>query len=394
MTQLFDHQTEYIADLPKHCIMAAATGTGKGQMSLEHYKRYSNGLPLLILAPASKAKSPDWERELAMANLSNVPHQIVSYDKFARDPNKYITQEFVLIADEVHFIKAPTTKRGKATILAAKRASQFIGLSATPTPNGMKDFVSYAIIWGLVRNKTEFERRFVITDRSRGFPIIVGYREQHVLRNMWAQIAKPMERYMESQSIGIDIELPKAALKEYRRLMKERITEDGDMLDNPSKLFAHLRQFTAYARQDALRNVLDGTDEHAIVFYNYNRERDAIMEVLKDYDVDIYEQSGHASNLPARDTWETMKRSVTLAQYQSASAAIELQYASVTVYYSPTYSYADFHQSMGRTRRTGQTKTPLFYMFRVLDTIDPAVWKAIKEKRDFSEKLYANTIDT
>lgn len=386
---LFPYQLEAIEGLPKDVILAFDTGTGKGQSSLEHYKRYSLGLPLLIIAPASKAKSGDWERELDMAELSHIPHQIVSYDKFGRSPTKYIDDEnFVLIADECHFIKQPTTKRGKATIAAARLSKQFIGLSATPLPGGFKDLVSYMMIWGKVRNITEFRNRFMVIDKSRGFPIILGYREQGVLKDFWNSVAKPLERTMDSTSIGVDIQLKPAQLNEYRRLKKDRTTRDGDLLDNPSKLFSHLRQYSAPMRSDALRSVLDGTNEHVIVFYNFNTERDEILKVLEDYPVEVYEQSGHRSHLPERAVWDTMKPSVTIAQYQSASTAIELQYASVTVYYSPTYSFSDFHQSLGRTKRVGQKKHPVFYMFRVLGTIDEAVWKCIKEKRDFSESVW------
>lgn len=391
MTELYPYQLEYLKDLPKNVIMAAATGTGKGQMSLEHYKRHNEQSPrILILAPASKVKTGDWERELEMAGLADVEHKIVSYDKFARKPADYICSIFVLIADEVHFIKNPTSKRGKATIAAAKVAKQFIGLSATPLPNGWKDLASYMIIWDAVRNKTDFANRYMRIDRSRGFPLLLGYNNISTMERFWKAVAKPMERHMKSQSIPIDIELSNSRLTTYNKVKKFRVLPDGEMLDSAPKLFAHLRQMVAPDRTDALRAILDGTDEHVVVFYNYNVERDAIYEVLQDYKVDIYEQSGHQSHLPKREKWDKMKQSVTIAQYQSASTAIELQYASITVYFSPTYSYANFHQSMGRTRRIGQKNTPLFYLFRVRKTIDEEVWKCLQNKKDFDDKIVKN----
>lgn len=393
MTELYPYQLEYISGLKKNVIMAAATGTGKGQMSLEHYRRFqfvSQDVPLLILAPASKVKTGDWEKELEMAGLADVPHKIVSYDKFARKSADYICSNFVLIADEVHFIKNPTSKRGRATIAAAKVAKQFIGLSATPLPNGWKDLMSYMIIWGDVRNKTEFSNHFMRIDRSRGFPLLLGYNDTQTMERFWREVAKPLERHMNSQSLPIDIQLSKKKLADYDKARKTRIMPDGELLDSAPKLHARLRQMTAPDRTDALRAILDGTDEHAIIFYNYNVERDEILAVLADYKVKVYEQSGHASKLPKRDTWDTMARSVTVAQYQSAATAIELQYASITIYFSPTYSYANFHQSMGRTRRIGQKKTPLFYLFRVQKTLDDDVWECLKGKKDFDDKIVKN----
>lgn len=387
---LYDYQTKYLEGLGGNAIMAASTGTGKSQMSLAHYKLYSDGSPILILAPASKCKTLDWDREVEMAGLDKIEYQVVSYDKFARRPQDYFKTGMVLIADEVHFIKNPTSKRGRATIIAAKHAKQFIGLSATPLPNGWKDLASYMIIWGAVKHKTEFMNRFVRIDRSPGFPLFLGYNEEPVMKNFWQGIAKPMERQMKSQSIPIDIELSPARLAEYIKVEDDRVTPDGELLDSAPLLHARLRQMLAPDRTTELRAILDSTDEHIIVFYNYNTERDEILKVLRDYKFKIFEQSGHASNLPPREKWDTMKQSVTIAQYQSASVAIELQYASISIYFSPTYSYANFHQSMGRTRRIGQKKTPLFYLFRIKDTIDEAVWSCLKEKKDFDDKVVKN----
>lgn len=386
--QLYDYQHKYLENLPKNAIMSAATGVGKGQMSLEHYKRYSSGLPLLILMPAAKAKTGDWSRELEMAGLGDTPHTIVSYDKFARNPKVYLPSgDFCLIADEVHFCKNATTKRGKALIVTSRLCSQFIGLSATPMGNGYSDATTYAVIFGLSRNKTDFVNRFVIIDRSLTYPRIVGYREQTVLKAWWDTISRPLERVMESKSLGVDIVLSKSRLASYKLLLKERITPEGEMLDSAPKLFAHLRQSVADDRKTELESILDSTTENVVVFYNYNVEREAIYRVLETRDIDIYEQSGHFSKLPDRKDWDTLKQNVTVAQYQSASAAIELQYASIMVFYSPTYSYTDYQQAKGRIRRVGQTKTPLYYCFRVRGTIDDQVWKALGQKRDFDQNV-------
>lgn len=392
MSGLYDYQQAYIKDLTPDVIMAASTGTGKSQMSLAHLKTVEHGAPLLILAPASKVKTGDWERELDMAGLANIPHKIVSYDKFARKPGDYFSPGMALIADEVHFIKNPTSKRGKATIIAAKNASQFIGLSATPLPNGWRDLASYMIIWGAVKHKTEFTSRFLRIDRSRGFPLLLGYNEESTMANFWQSIAKPMERHMKSQSLPIDIYLSDSKQREYDKVKKFRVTPDGEMLDSAPLLHARLRQMLAKDRLDEMQSILDGTDEHILIFYNYDCERDAILEVLREKYPKrvIYEQSGHQSHLPPRDIWDDMKPSVTIAQYQSASVAIELQYASITIYFSPTYSYSNFHQSMGRTRRIGQKNTPLFYCFRVRKTIDEQVWSCLSIKKDFDDKVVKN----
>lgn len=406
---LYKYQEDYIRGMPKNIIMTADVGLGKGQMSLEHYKRHSLGNPLLIIAPASKVRTGDWDREVEMAfKGEKLPdYQVVSYDMFGRAPLRFAPEptmpatKLTIIADECHYICNSQAKRSKAVVKAFRDwGHQFIGLSATPLPNGWSSLENYAILFGLSRNKTDFISQFVRIDRTRGFPIIMGYNQVPLLEKFWLGVSKPLRRdgvadLPESHSIGRGVFMHPRDIGEYQRMVKERITADGEILDSPSKLFATLRQWITPHREDELVNLIEGTDEHIIVFYNYDVERELIHKVLKKHfpDRKVYEQSGHASELPERGEWETMKPSVTIAQYQSASTAIELTYASVTIYLSPTYSYAQFHQSMGRTRRNGQEKKTLFYMISVQNTLDSAVYKALKGKQDFNINLMEKYID-
>lgn len=93
------------------------------------------------------------------------------------------------------------------------------------------------------------------------------------------------------------------------------------------------------------------------------------------------------SRLPAREDWDTLASSITLVQYQSGSQAIELTYASVTVYFSPCTSYANYEQSKGRTRRNGQAKTTIFYHVAAEGTLDRHIWQIIGTKQDFAIEM-------
>jgi hypothetical protein len=295
-----------------------------------------------------------------------------------------------ILTHNCHMLAQPTTKRSKAFLRIARSAGQWILLSGTPTPNSWRSAATYAILTGLSRNKTDFWRRFVIEDRSRGFPLILGYREQDTLNEWWKQVSKPLVRpLLPSQSLPVEPDMRPATKRAMKQAIKERVTASGDLLDTPSSLFAHLRQLQVSERTQALHNVLEGTDENVVVWYNFNSERQAILDLLaKNYpDRTVYEQSGHASTLPDRAEWSSITNSVTIAQYQSASAAIELVYASVNVYFSPSTSYANYEQSKGRTRRNGQTKTVLYYHISVQSSPDRKIWGTLKERRDFNQTL-------
>lgn len=390
MIRLYPWQSEYLSNLPKNVIMTATLGSGKTALSLEHAKRYSPSVPIIVVAPASKVRTKDWERE---AEAWGAPLYVVkSFEMFPKMP--MLPSNYVLIVDEATYIKSATAKRSKAVIRAVQSnaCKQFILLSGTPLPKGWQDMQTYGILFNIWKNKTEFFRTYVLTDRTRGWPRIIGYVNEERLKHYWQTISKGLDHILDlppKHTIITEIELTTKQRNAYNVIKKERVLADGTLLDTPSKLHATLRQSLSTVRMDALRNILDDTLDHVVIFYNYNLERDAILEVLKDYpERTTFEQSGHRSNLPPRNNWETMAPSVTLAQYQSASTGIELTYAHITVYYSPTYSYADFAQSLGRTYRTGQKYTTLYYFFKCKYTIDQNVYRCLDNRQNFQDNLF------
>jgi SNF2 family DNA or RNA helicase len=124
-----------------------------------------------------------------------------------------------------------------------------------------------------------------------------------------------------------------------------------------------------------------------IVFYNYISERKAILKALEKSGKNILRYDGDQHDtLPASDS--KIKNTVLVAHYKSASTGLNLQWANVTIYFSPTYSYQEFEQSIGRTHRNGQTKKCLYYLFNTRNTVDRQIWQCLREKRDFNEKLW------
>ena len=229
---------------------------------------------------------------------------------------------------------------------------------------------------------------------SRHFPMITGYQNLAQLKEWWAKVSKPLSREGNldlPQFIDkwITINLPSEVYKEQKRLVAERTLPSGEMLDSHMKVIAALRQNLVQTRADSIRNILDKTDENIVIFYELNAERDLVKSILaeKEYkDRILFEQNGHVKTLPKADAPKPTKKAVLLIQYKSGSSGLNLQYASVTIFMSPTYSYQDYHQARGRTDRNGQTKTPVFYHLQSTSTIDRKVWNALEHKRDFSEK--------
>ncbi len=291
--------------------------------------------------------------------------------------------------DEIHYAKAATSQRARAVIRLANDAHcvQRIGLSATAIPNGYVDLQTYGIIFGWWKNKTAFIKEHVLIDRSRGFPRIIGYKGEDKLKKLWNTVAFGLDKshlnLPDLINITTTIQLKPKARDEYRMIRNQREL-DGELLDTPAKLHATLRQYLANSRVEALQAILDDTDEHILVFYNYNVERDEILAVAAKNKREVYEQSGHASHLP---DGTPKKPSITLLQYQSGSAGLNLQYAPISVFFSPSYSYMDVEQAKGRNYRGGQTKIVRHYWFKCDRTIDTSVYRCLENKQDFNESM-------
>lgn len=414
MINLYEYQKKYLADLPARAIMAADTGVGKTFMALEHYRRHGKGLPLIILAPASKVRTGDWERDIE-EYFHDLPegekqfsYEVYSYEKFSRNPSnreflngkraiwhraapKYGGKEYAIIADEVHRAKSWKSGIGKALFFTTNQARFFVGLSATPLPNGWIDFANYSKIWGFTKNITEFKKLYCDYVDYKGFPELKGYRNTDKLAQQWWGISKPLHKrdaldLPDRVFEGVNFTKPST----YKKLIITRTAEDGTLLDSAPALAHALRQTLTPVKIDYTSDIIDGTNENVVIFYNYVSERDAILAMLekKHADRTVYRQDGEKHELPAKKDWADVKRSITLSHYRSGSTGVEMTYATVVIYFSPTYSYADYIQSIGRVYRNGQTSKTTFYNFRTRASIEAEVYDALRNKQNFQDKQW------
>lgn len=413
--ELYEFQKRYLQGIPSKYIMAADTGTGKTFMALAKYDEKAYLKPLLILAPASKVNTGDWERDILeyFAGRLVPEYEIYSYEKFSRMPTsaqyakngqvsvwhdylkRHSTDDFAVIADEVHKAKNPMSGIGKRVFEVGVAAGFFLGLSATPLPNGWIDAINYFRIFGFTKNKTAFKKRYVDEVMYKNYPEIRGYFREDELQANWNKIAKPLSKDAALDLppvVAVPVSLESGA--EYRRIVRDRTVGDR-FLDNPSALMNALRQSIVEPKVKWLENFLDETSDNVVIFYNYITEREQILAMLKNSypKRKVFRIDGEKHEAPGKETWSSLVRTVTLAQYQSGSTGIELTYAATTVYFSPTYSYSNYEQSLGRTNRSGQTKKMTLYLLCAPTTLEKDVWSALRNKRDFqAEQWYDNVL--
>jgi len=399
---LYDFQKNLLNEIEANYLIAADTGTGKTMMAIHHYIRHSNGEPLLIVAPPQKISEGGWDREIEFVSKHygiDIEYESLSYGVLARRWKEY--EGWFVVYDECHYIKNPTSQRGKAGIKLSQASTNFLLLSATPSSNGWEDTIAYMIMFGHYKNKTQFLKKHAIYEDKffgqRRFKAVVDFTEKDKLNKIYQSfsVSLPKEECLDLPGIYHEkITFKKST--EYNKVHKDRVLEvDGDLelYDTNQKLQHGLR---FYANQkDKLKYtemLAEGTDENIIIFYNFTKEKEELIKVMKKLKKKVYEVSGQKSEIPNVDEWDDLKNSVTIVQFQAGSAGIELQYANLVIIYTPTYSYQNHVQALGRAYRNGQTKKVTVYEYMAKGTIEEAVYAALERKEDFTEELFRKEI--
>jgi SNF2 family DNA or RNA helicase len=82
------------------------------------------------------------------------------------------------------------------------------------------------------------------------------------------------------------------------------------------------------------------------------------------------------------------KITVAVIQIQAGGVGITLTASDTVIYYSMTFSYADYEQSRARIRRIGQNSKSVTYIHLLAkDTIDEVVLKAVQKKQDLASYI-------
>lgn len=310
----------------------------------------------------------------------------------------------MVVIDELSSFKNPQAKRFRALRKVMPHVSRVVGLTGTPSPNGLMD------LWAEV---------YLLDRGERLGPTLGSYREKYFrpgARNgyivyRWEPYSysqKEIEKKISDICISmsaddyltmpkridnvIPVQLSDQEMETYNRMEQEQllVLEDEDdavVALNAAAVMTKLLQiangsvYTAGhdvlrihdAKLEALEEIIDTTGEPVLVFYSYKHDLEAIQKKIKG--ARILEGPDDIAD------WNGGKVQVLLAHPASVGYGLNLQDGGhVIVWYGLTWSLELYQQANARLYRQGQEKPVIIHHLIASGTVDEEVMDALQHK--------------
>lgn len=317
----------------------------------------------------------------------------------------------MVIIDELSSFKNPQAKRFRALRKVIPKVSRIVGLTGTPSANGLMD------LWAEIYLLDRGERLGRTLGAYRETYFRPGARNGYIVYK-WEPVRGAQEKIRQaisdiciSMSAKDYLKLPKridniipvkltpAELKQYKTMEAEQLIHvDGEdvVALNAAAVMTKLLQIAngcVYsadgnvvclhrAKLEALLEIIDTTDSPVLVFYSYKHDLAAIQEAIPE-----------ANTLAGPEDiadWNAGRIQVLLVHPASVGYGLNLQEGGhVIVWYGLTWSLELYQQANARLYRQGQEKPVIIHHLIAEGTVDEQVMKALNRKDTSQAALLA-----
>lgn len=412
--KLYKHQQDIIDDDPKKCGLFMGTGSGKTRTALMLARGRT-----LVICPKTQFEDKNWEREYKEIGV-NLPLTIISKEAFRS--NHYSLPHFdTVIVDEAHTclgVTPNTRQRNRVTIPKTSQLYEALE-SFLRRVEPKRVYLCTATImrspmtvWGAAQ---------VLGQWKEGLGSFYEFRQQFYVklpmpgREVWAPKSDStskgrlagivialgyvgrLEDYFDvpEQTFKVDhIELTgaqKARIKELRMEYPEPIVRVGKQHQVENGVLSGDEFWNG---EEFDNGKIDKILEYAmefprmVVFAKYKAQIHCITEAVSKLGRPVFVLTGET-----RDRGQLFqsanenKEGIFIVQSQ-IGAGWELPEYPVMIFASCTYSFVDRVQAEGRILRANALKKNLYIDLVVKGGVDEAVYKALKNKKDFDSALY------
>ncbi|MBM7631114.1 DEAD/DEAH box helicase [Geomicrobium sediminis] len=361
-----------------------------------------------VLGPQNKRmRALSQPSDIYVINRENVPWLVEYYkDDWPFD---------MVVVDEFSSFKSRQAKRFKALNSVRRHIKRIIGLTGTPAPNGLLDLWAqvYLLDGGnrLGQNITGYRERYFVPDqRSRDMIYTYAPKDmaESTIHRQIADICVSMksEDYLELPDITyntIPVYLDKKAQEAYDEFEKEMLLEVGEdeIVDanNAAVLSNKLLQLgngAMYGEErqvheihnnkiEAFQELVEGLNgSPALVFYNFQHDRERIKQALKKTKLRVRELKTPQD----QDDWNNREIDILLAHPASAAYGLNLQEGgNHVIWFGLNWSLELYQQANKRLHRQGQKEKVIIHHLAMAGGVDEDVVAALQDKTATQDEL-------
>jgi SNF2 family DNA or RNA helicase len=374
--------------------------------------------PLIMTALDEDAGSVADKQRLAaeklrLAETTGVPFvAVINYDSVWREPfGSWAERQAwdLVIADEIHKIKAPG---GKASLYFKRlrwRARYRLGLTGTPMPHSPLDIYAqfrfldpaifgpsfnafkqtYAVMGGFqnkqvtaYKNLDDLEARMRSVTFRVGKDILDLPPETHVIYQVTlSPEARAIYRAVEDDFIALVDEGTITVANAMVALLRlQQITGGWAKIDDGRYVRVD------WSKQRLLEDTLDDIcrDEPVVVFCRFHNDLDAVHDACISLGLSSLELSGRRDEL-AR--WQAGEAQVLAVQISSGGVGVDLSRARYAIYYSLSFSLGEYDQARSRIHRPGQTRPVEHIHLVARHTVDEKIMRALERRAEVIQAI-------
>lgn len=310
-----------------------------------------------------------------------------------------------VVIDELSSFKDASSQRFKALRKVRPMVKRIVGLTGTPSPNGLIDLWAqiYLLDGGqrLGSTLTKYRQTYFLSGRTNG-QVVFDYRLRvgaaKIIHQLISDICLSMsaEEYLKMPDrldIVRQVTLPAAAMAQYKKFEKEQVMQvDTDNISaaNAAALTGKLLQYANgaiydeekevhllhEAKLDTLEEIIEEAQgENVLVFYNYKHDLDRLLSRFAKLKPRVL--SGAAD----KNEWNDGKIRMLLAHPASCAYGLNLQAGgAIIVWFGLNWSLELYEQANARLYRQGQSKSVKIYHLVATGTVDENVMRALANK--------------
>jgi len=416
---LYEHQQRIVDANPSRTGLWLGTGSGKTRTALA----LAVGR-VLVICPKTQRDDGNWQRECEKMGI-DVALTVMSKEEFRRDVDKLVDKGITfdtIIVDEAHTCLGVTPNTHQKNKMQRPKASQLF--------YALKQYIHFCkpqrlylvtatvvkspmTVWGagVILGKYSMDsfyrfRNIFYVKLPMAGREIYSAKSDHATKQRLAVAVNKLgfvgqlsdyfdvpDQTFKNEYVDLTAEQTKA-IKECKtdfpdplvQIGKRHQIENGVLAGdeyNPAQVF----------KENKTARLLEYGIEfpRMIIFCKYTKQIDFLSSSFKKAGKKVFLLTGKTQN--RKELFEEVNACedyVLIAQAQ-VSAGWEVPDCPVMIFASRTYSFVDYDQAQGRILRANKLKKNLYINLIAKGDVDRAVHKALENKGDFSEKVYAES---